>query len=299
MSRIDEALRRGTSGRGASDRPSARGDAALDDYPQEGRSRPSETQPIESRRPRLEVAVRPAFGAEASRIPDDPESRAKLVTGCDAPSVLVEQFRRLGASLHDLQPEDGRSMSLLVTSALPREGKTFTAINLALTMSESYERRVLLIDADLRRPTVHTALRIGNTAGLVDVLRSQRQDLPVERVTSRLSVLTAGRPQTDPMAALSSDRLPGLIDDVRRTYDWVILDAAPAGILPDAALLARLTAATLLVVRAGSTPYAMVQRALAELGKERVIGTILNGIVEHAIPATDYYHSYYASDSGR
>jgi capsular exopolysaccharide synthesis family protein len=247
----------------------------------------------------VDQPVRAAFGAGTSRIPDDPESRAKLITGTDAPGVFVEQFRRLAASLLEQKPADGESMSLLITSALPREGKTLTAVNLALTLSESYERRVLLIDADLRRPRVHEVLRIGNVVGLIDALRSHRTELPIERLSPRLSVLTAGRPQSDPMAAFTSERMMSILDDARQAYDWVILDAAPAAILPDAPLLSRLVAATLLVIGAGSSPHAMVERAIAEIGRDRIIGTVVNAIADHEIPATDYYHGYYAAHSQR
>ena len=296
MSRIDEALMRVAKGT-SPERPGGRTDAQLEQYPKEGPSRPSETAPA-STRARLDQSVRAGFGAGVSRIPDDPESRAKLVTGIDAPEVFVEQYRRLAASLLELKPADGESMSLLVTSALPREGKTLTAVNLALTLSESYERRVLLIDADLRRPTVHEVLRTGNVVGLIDALRSQRTELPVERISPRLSVLTAGRQQSDPMAALTSERMKSIVEDARRTYEWVILDAAPAAILPDAPLLSRLVAATLLVIGAGSSPHTMVERAIAEIGRERIIGTVVNAIADHEIPATDYY-GYYAAESRR
>jgi capsular exopolysaccharide synthesis family protein len=296
MSRIDEALMRVAKGT-SPERSGGRTDAQLEQYPKEGPSRPSETASA-STRARLEQPVRAGFGAGVSRIPDDPESRAKLVTGTDAPGVFVEQYRRLAASLLELKPADGESMSLLVTSALPREGKTLTAVNLALTLSESYERRVLLIDADLRRPTVHEVLRTGNVVGLIDALRSQRTELPVERISPRLGVLTAGRPQSDPMAALTSERMVSILEDARRTYEWIILDAAPAAILPDAPLLSRLVAATLLVIGAGSSPHTMVERAIAEIGRERIIGTVVNAIADHEIPATDYY-GYYAAESRR
>jgi Mrp family chromosome partitioning ATPase len=101
------------------------------------------------------------------------------------------------------------------------------------------------------------------------------------------------------MAALTSDRMVSILNDARREYEWVILDAAPAAILPDAPLLARHVAATLLVVGAGSSPHGMVERAIAELGRERIIGTVVNAIADHEIPATDYYHGYYAAHSQR
>ena len=275
------------------ERPAGRSEALLDQYPKERPGGHTHTTAGSAVRGRVDHAPA-AVAAGTTRIPDDPESRAKLITGADVPGVFVEQFRRLAASLLEVKAPDGQAMSLLVTSALPREGKTLTTVNLALTLSESYERRVLLIDADLRRPSVHHVLRTGNVAGLIDALRSQRTELPVERVSPRLSVLTAGRPQSDPMAAFTSDRMVSILEDARRTYDWVILDAAPAAILPDASLLSRLVAGTLLVIGAGSSPHAMVERAIAEIGRERIIGTVVNSIADHEIPATDHYYGYYA-----
>ena len=281
------------------ERKAGRSDAQLEQYPKEQPSGHTHTIVGTAARVRVDHPAGAALAVTASRIPNDPESRAKLITGADAPGVFIEQFRRLAASLLELKAADGESMSLLVTSALPREGKTLTTVNLALTLSESYERRVLLIDADLRRPSVHNVLRTGNVVGLIDALRSQRTELPIERVSPRLSVLTAGRPQSDPMAALTSERMVSILADARRAYDWIILDAAPAAILPDAPLLSRLVAGTLLVIGAGSSPHAMVERAISEIGRERIIGTVVNSIADHEIPATDYYHGYYAGQSDR
>jgi capsular exopolysaccharide synthesis family protein len=184
---------------------------------------------------------------------------------------------------------------MMVTSALPKEGKTLTVTNLALTLSDSYGRRVLLIDADLRRPTVHELLHIPNTKGLSEVLQMDLPRLPVVEVTPLLSVLTAGRPEANPMAALTSDRMRLLLEHAAASYDWVLLDAPPVGVMPDAGLLAGITGASLLVVGAGSTPYPLVERAVAELGRERIVGTVLNRIEEQNIPATGYYQHYYAS----
>src|SRR5438067_664707 len=94
----------------------------------------------------------------------------KVVVGPGAESALIEQYRRLGAALHHHQLQSG-ARTLMVTSAVAAEGKTLTATNLALTLSHSYQRRVLLVDADLRRPSVHEILRLPNTTGLSDSLR--------------------------------------------------------------------------------------------------------------------------------
>jgi capsular exopolysaccharide synthesis family protein len=207
----------------------------------------------------------------------------------------VEQYRRLAAAVHELQIERGLK-TMMVTSALPKEGKTLTVTNLALTLSESYGRRVLLIDADLRRPSVHELLRVPNIQGLYETLHADLPRLPVVEVAPHLSVLTAGRPDANPMAGLTSPRMRTLLDDAAAAYDWVLLDAPPVGVMPDAGLLAGITGATLLVVGAGSTPYKLVERMVAELGRERIVGTVLNRIEEQNIPATGYYQHYYAAD---
>ncbi|HEX7072301.1 MAG TPA: CpsD/CapB family tyrosine-protein kinase [Rhodothermales bacterium] len=226
-----------------------------------------------------------------------PFSRAvagKLAVGDGASPICVEQYRRLAGALHELQVERGLK-SLLVTSALPNDGKSLTVSNLALTLSESYERRVLLIDADLRRPSIHEILSLPNASGLSDVLRSERGDIPILQVSRFLSVLTAGRPDANPMARLTSERMRTLLDQAAADFDWVLLDAVPVGLMPDARLLAGLTRAVLFVIGAGSTPYQFVTRAIAEIGPECVVGTVLNRVHPDNIPATSYYRHYYAN----
>jgi capsular exopolysaccharide synthesis family protein len=203
----------------------------------------------------------------------------------------VEQYRRLAAALHDLQVERGLK-TVMITSAVPREGKTLTVVNLAVTLSESYARRVLLIDADLRWPGVHQALGVPNDRGLTEVLQSDLDDLPLVERSPRMSVLTAGHPGPNPLAGLTSDRMKALLDQCESRFDWVLLDTPPVGLLPDAQLLARLTRAVVFVIGAGSTPAPVVERAVAELGPECIIGTVLNQVEERAIPEVGYYGYY-------
>jgi capsular exopolysaccharide synthesis family protein len=227
-----------------------------------------------------------------------PSLEGKLVVSRDIPQVTVEQYRRLGAALHELQSQHGLN-TLAVTSALPREGKTLTITNLALTLSESFHRRVLLIDADLRRPSIHEALGIPNGAGFADVERSGDGTLPLVEISPRLSVLTAGKPGASPMAQLTSDRARAIVRDASARFDWVLLDAPPVGLLPDAQLIARLSESVLFVIAAGSTPYSLVQRGIAELGAERIVGTVLNRVQARTLPVTNYYQGYYKADASR
>jgi capsular exopolysaccharide synthesis family protein len=207
----------------------------------------------------------------------------------------VEQYRKLGAVLHEAQ-QDRAMKTVLCTSALVGEGKTVTASNLALTLSESYGRRVLLIDADLRRPQIHTMFGIQNQSGLADVLAARVETkVAVHQVSDRLSVVTAGVATSDPMSGLTSGRLRQVIGEASAKFDWVVVDTPPVLLLPDARVLVSMVDAVLLVVRAGSTPYRTVLRAVDLIKRERILGTVLNSVEEPALHEEyggyDHYYS--------
>ncbi|HYB94105.1 MAG TPA: CpsD/CapB family tyrosine-protein kinase [Vicinamibacterales bacterium] len=223
--------------------------------------------------------------------------RDKLILGEGVDPGLVEQYRHLGAVMHHAN-KSSNVRSVMVTSALPSEGKTLTATNLALTLSESYQRRVLLIDADLRRPRMREMFALPTSEGLTDALTAPRGDrLPVHQVTPNLWVLTSGRMLPDPMSLLASPAMKQLIDDAMETFDWVVVDTPPVAILPDANLLAAMIDTTLLVVSARSTPYPMVQRAAQAIGPNRILGVVLNRAEKAGLSANyGYYgtHRYHA-----
>jgi protein-tyrosine kinase len=219
----------------------------------------------------------------------------KVVVDGNMSPVSREQYRRLAAQLHDAQGNTGLRV-LMVASAVPGEGKTLTATNLALTLSDSYRRRVLLIDGDLRKPTLHQIFRLNTTSGLIDGLESPEEvKLVLRQVSAQLSVLPAGRPTQDPMACLTSERMRRLIDEAKEAFDWVIIDTPPLMLLPDAHLLSSLVDSAVLVVRANSTPHEMVKRTAEIIGRERIIGVVLNQAEGHTHPG---YVSY-GSDYGR
>jgi capsular exopolysaccharide synthesis family protein len=214
----------------------------------------------------------------------------KLVGTKGVPSGCVEQYRKLAASLHHLQVERNLR-TLIISSGMPGEGKTLTATNVALTLSESYGRRVLLIDADLRRPTLHELFDLPNVTGLGDGLRRERdQPMPLVRVSPRLTVLTAGRPDPDPMSGLTSPRMQRVLTEATALFDWVLVDTPPVGLLSDGRLLANMVDGVLLVIRAGLTPFNLVTRAIDAVGRERIVGVVLN-----AVPAADLEASGYGS----
>jgi len=220
----------------------------------------------------------------------------KLVVSRDLNPLSAEQYRRLAASLHGIQ-SDRHVKTLMVSSAVPNEGKTLTVTNLALTFSESYNRRVLVIDADLRRPAIHDVFSLSNAFGLADAIREGSQNIPLIEVAPRLAVLTAGKVNAGaPTAELASDQLRVLIGHVSAQFDWIFLDTPPAGVFPDARLVARAADGILFVIGSGIAPYDVVQRSLVEFGN-KVIGTVLNRVEERSLIAADYYGPGYKSST--
>jgi len=185
----------------------------------------------------------------------------------------------------------------MVTSANPRDGKTLTVTNLALTLSESYRRRVLLIDADLRRPSLHKIFRLSETMGLTEALQSGSQP-HLHELSPLLSILPAGEVDGEPLGALSSIHLKSLLDQCAAAFDWVLVDTPPVGLMPDANLLARLTKAVVFVIGAGSSSYKVVERAIADLGQDSIVGTVLNRIDEQHLPSASAYAEYYGQLAG-
>jgi capsular exopolysaccharide synthesis family protein len=214
----------------------------------------------------------------------------KIVIDDEIAPASREQYRRMAATLHHAQASHGLKV-VMVTSALMGEGKTLTAANLALTLSESYKKNVLLIDGDLRRPGLHTLFKIDSSPGLSEgLLAGEDQRLAVRQLSPRLGVLTAGQPSSDPIAGLTSPRMKQVIEEARDAFDWVIIDTPPVTLLPDANLLASMADGAIMVVRAGSTPWDLAQRAVLRLGKAHVLGVVLN---RSTSPSPDSSYGYY------
>jgi protein-tyrosine kinase len=217
----------------------------------------------------------------------------RVVVSKAMPPVSVEQYRRLAATLHHAQADRGIKR-VMVTSAVTGEGKSLTATNLALTLSQSYRRRVLLIDADLRRPSLHRIFQVQNVFGLTEGLKARdERQLAIVEISEYLSLLTAGRPDPDPMSGLTSDRMRRLISQAGKAFDWVIVDTPPVGLLPDASLLAEFVDGVLLVVRAGKAPFALVKRTVDAITHDRILGVVMNAVdYAHDRNAGGYYEYY-------
>ena len=311
MSRIEEALKRASVERQPDDsrRDQERAEPRahdsvdtpvvaawqLDRLPSEGAAPSSESAP-EAAVPTETATAKSEAGQSFEVRANMPERSAiaahmaeRLVTmSADSP-ISTEQYRKLAGSLHQAQIERNIKV-VMVASAMPGEGKTFTALNLALTLSQSYRRRVLLVDADLRRPQMHELFHLPAVSGLTEGLKAETPGrLSVFEVSPRLVLLPAGRPDPDPMGILTSERMRHVIEEASAAFDWVILDTPPVVLLPDANLLADTVDVSVLVLAAGKTPYRMVSRAVEILGKDRILGVVLNGATEDVVAAASGY----------
>ena len=208
-------------------------------------------------------------------------------------SIWAEQFRRLKNVLST--GERAAARVVVVTSPVPGDGKTFVAANLALALSAAPGTRVLLIDADLRRPTIDRMLLPRPQAGLVQVV--ERGD-PVGSVLVRpegcvLDVLPSGAPVDDPLRILTTSACPDLFKALRVRYDRIIVDTSPIGPFTDADVLGGMSDGILMVVRAQYTPKAMYKAALEHIHSARVLGTVLNAATKSVLDTESYYGSYY------
>ena len=211
-------------------------------------------------------------------------------------SFEAEHYRMLRARLESRQ--EGKALQVIaVTSATIGDGKTTTAINLAGALAQAREARVLLVDADLRRPSV--ALQLGlddpRGAGLADAILDPERSLEsviLRRLPLNLGVLTAGRLPPAPYEALKSPRLGALFEQARRLFDYIVVDTPPLVPVPDCRLLARWVDGLLMVVAAHRTPRKLVEEGLNLVDPAKTIGVVFNGERRSRSGYYGYYHAY-------
>jgi protein-tyrosine kinase len=313
MSRIEEAMRRArtdagqtrqraTSGDGGADMATASAaEAELEESPWHFDPPAAGRTATHLDAPRLVPNRRqpdsPAPAARSSKFGARDNAGARFLGTRDMPPLAVEQYRRLAATLHHLQSERGIKV-VMITSALSGEGKSLTSTNLALTLSQSYRRRVLLIDGDLRRPSIHQIFEVQNSQGLSEGIKSENEEkLSITEIFENLSILTAGKPDPDPMSSLTSERMRRIVAEARMKFDWVIIDTPPVALLPDAGLLAAMAEAAVLVVGAARTPFDIIQRTVDTIGRDKIMGVVLNRAENAKFRGGKQYEAYYEPDS--
>ena len=213
-----------------------------------------------------------------------------LIAITEPRSPECEQFRSLRTRL--LQAgERERKRAFVITSAGVGEGKTLTALNLAWLLAQTDGVKALIIDADLRQPCAADYLGIETEVGLSEVLTGQTRftEAIVKLEPSGLHLLPGGAAREDVAELLSGPRFGRLLDEARKHFDYIIIDAPPLGVFTDANLLINRADSAILVVRASKTRYAVVDRLLEQLPRERLLGVVLNR-ADTKLDANAYYY---------
>ena len=222
-------------------------------------------------------AAQPGYPARPASRRGEPEIDSHLVAAHAPQSIAAEQYRLLRTRV--TRAENGRPCrSIIVTSPNKGDGKSLTAANLALTMAQDPQQRVLLLDADLRRPSIHRLFGISETPGLSDVLMggATLEESLVVVPEHRLTLLPSGLVPTHPAELLGSSGMRRILDTLRSKFDRILIDMPPVAPLADVAVAAPMADGVLMIVRAGVTPKPAIERALAGFDGVKVLGLVLN-----------------------
>jgi len=221
-----------------------------------------------SESPRSTYVVRPVEGGQV-----DPH----IVAYHHPHSHLTESFRRLKAMIASIA--GGTTLrTITITSAGKGEGKSTTALNLAVTMCQDFDKRVAIIDADLRRPRIHRLLGMTPRRGLSDVLGGEclPEDVLITNSVPRLTIMPGGHSSKSPAEMLSSPRMRQLIEELKTRFDFIIFDTPPVLTVADAIVLGPMTDGVVLVIQAGKVRKRPIQRAVELLHNSKILGFILN-----------------------
>lgn len=300
MSRIHEALKKAEQERAAS-----QGSVPLEQSPVPALDSPVLPEAVLPRvaGPAASAPTMPNFASPFSvetmlgRCPQlewKPDLGTMLFMNGDDTKRGTEEFRTLRSRLYHMR-EKMSLKKLLVTSALPKEGKSFTSSNLAQVLVRQHGRRVLLIDADLRGPRLHLMLGTSAGPGLSDYLEGKNDEFSVMQRGSmeNLFFIPSGTGIEDPAELVGNGKLKVLLQRVEPLFDWIIVDSPPAIPVSDASVLAKACDGVLMVVRSNSTPSDVARKARQEFPDQALVGVVLNGTSDEAIPYARYYYETY------
>lgn len=220
-----------------------------------------------------------------------PDPRTMLFFQDEEKRRGAEEFRTLRSRLYQIR-EKLPLKRLMVTSALPKEGKSFVAANLAQVMVRQHGRRALVIDADLRSPGLHRHLGASQTPGLSNYLLGECDEFAIMQrgPMENLFFVPAGRVVSGAAELLANGRLKLFLQRVEPLFDWIILDTPPVIPVADSTLLANFCEGVLMVVRSNATPSDLARRAREEFQDKLLLGVVLNGIPADQLPQSKYYY---------
>jgi receptor protein-tyrosine kinase len=245
--------------------------------------------------PAIRLNLNPVMLAEVPVVPFSPAPESHLLDLNNSHETPAEEFRTLRTRMNHLQTVQPLH-TVVVSSPSPAEGKTFTAVNLALAESHLAESSILLGDFDLRRPIMHNLFQVDRSPGLSDFLTGQCTFPQALRKIEgmNLYLLPAGSPVKNPLELLNTRQCKALFEELPRCFHWAIFDTPPLLFSADANLLATLADGTILVVKIGSTTFDNITRAIQSLCENNVLGIVANGA-----RASELYskYTYYYSKS--
>jgi capsular exopolysaccharide synthesis family protein len=235
---------------------------------------------------------------------DVDEQKSELLISADPRSSLAEAYRQLRTSIL-LSTAGHAPKSLLVTSSLPAEGKTTTATNTAISLAQT-GAKVLLIDADMRRPRLHSVFGIGNGEGLSTLLSSEVNkdeiiDIIKRDETTKLFLLPSGPVPPNPAELIGSEQMSNLLRTLQENFTHLVVDSPPIASFTDGVLIASMVDGVILVVHSGKSSRQVVKRSkqlLNDIGA-RIFGVVLNNVNLRAEDNYYYYQSYYHRDNYR
>lgn len=217
-----------------------------------------------------------------------------LATARDEKNIVVEEFNKLRATLIALTRGEKFLNTLMVTSTVSEEGKSMTALNLAISLAKEQDHTVLLVDTDLRRPSVHKYLELKPEIGLVNCLRDNLpiEDALIKTGVGKLVILPAGEAVRDPLDMLSSKKMASIIDELKQRYSdrYIIFDTPPALPFADAGVLASMVDSTLFVVREGKASVEELKKTLEDFKNHNLLGIIYNDA--HIFKKKNNYYYY-------
>jgi len=283
MSRVHDALRRAENGGVPEEGAQA---TTLAPEPRGPEFLPVNSSPATL--PPIRLNIHAGMLGDAPLVEFQPAPESHLLDLNNSHDTPAEEFRTLRTRLNHLQTLQPLH-TVLVTSPSPAEGKTFTAVNLALAQAHLAESSVLLADFDLRRPIIHNLFQVERAPGLSDFLTGQCSfPQALRRIEGRnLYLLPAGSPVKNPLELLNMRQSKVLFEELPRAFNWAIFDTPPLLFSADANLLATLADGTILVVKIGTTSFDNVTRAMQSLCENNVLGIVANGA-----RASELYNKY-------
>ena len=254
---------------------------------------------VKEARPKRLVVEEPEV-KQARQIASDLISEQKfsdsLIMLSSPDSADAETFKVLRGQI--LFPKDRKvPRSMLVTSTFPAEGKSYVAANLAATLALSIDEYVLLVDTDLRRPRLHRMFGYSKVQGLHEYLVGgcKLEELVLKSGIDKLSILPAGKPPRNPTELLSSSMMVKFLDEVKERYQdrFVIIDSPPSNVATEGKFLAQYVDGIIFVVMANKTPRKDIEKAIDNLGRDKILGIVFNGYEQVRKNYHRYYDRYY------